>query len=120
MVVPVTPARLKPAIALADGLIFVARALARAAAEAAPPRRGPKRGATLRPGPRTPMWNALVLATRPHLAKWGEKSKLARILGVPPQRIHDYFGRQTAAPDAERVLLLLTWLAQREAGLSPG
>jgi hypothetical protein len=34
------------------------------------------------------------------------------MLGVPAQRVHDYFVRQSAMPDAERLLLLLGWLAQ--------
>ncbi len=34
------------------------------------------------------------------------------MLGVPAQRVHDYFIRRSAMPDTERVLLLLGWLAQ--------
>lgn len=104
--------RLKPAAVMADGLIFLTQRLARVAARQLP--RGPKRrNATLRPGPDTPMWNALVLSVRPHLRRRGEKTNLGRELGVPPQRIHEYFVARTATPDAERVLCVLRWLATR-------
>lgn len=97
----------------ADGLAFVARNLARAAARHVP--RTPKiRNATRRPGPDTPLWNALVLAVRRHLRRYGAKTNLGRELGVPPQRIHDYFVARTAAPDAERMLELLVWLSRRQ------
>ena len=105
---------------VADGLIWVAQELARIAATQVSARRVRRRGATLRPGASTPMWNALVQAVRPYLNKRGEKIKLGRILGVPPQRVHDYFVARTAAPDAERTLLLLHWLSQRRAGFQPG
>lgn len=116
--------RLKPVAAIADGLIFLTQQLARVAARQIP--RGPKRrNATLRPGPDTPMWNALVLSVRPHLRRRGEKTNLGRELGVPPQRIHEYFVARTATPDAERVLCILRWLATRpplatSARLRPG
>lgn len=77
-------------------------------------------GCTLKPGLDTPTWNALVEAVRPHLNKRGEKAQLARILLVHRGRVHDYFVRRTAMPDAERTLLLLQWLALRQAGRSPG
>jgi hypothetical protein len=72
-----------------------------------------RRNATLRPGPNTPLWNALVAAIRPHLRRRGEKINLGRELGVPPQRIHEYFVARTATPDAERTLDLVVWLARR-------
>jgi uncharacterized alpha-E superfamily protein len=56
----------------------------------------------------------------PWLGRYGEKSRLARVLGVPPQRVHDYFIARRAAPDAERTLLILHWLVQRRQGLHPG
>lgn len=104
---------------VADGLIWVARDLARAAANQLPPRVR-RRGATLRPGAATPMWNALVLAATPYLRKRGEKVRLARILGVPAPRLHEYLLAKSAMPDAERTLLLLHWVAQRRAGGTPG
>lgn len=71
-------------------------------------------GQTLRPGIDTPLWNALATRVRVHLNKRGSKSNLARILGVPRQRVNDYFVVGSQAPDAERTLQLLFWLIDRE------
>ena len=73
-------------------------------------------GQTLRPGPETPIWNELVKLAHPHLRKRGTKAALARALGVPRQRLHDYLKASTACPDAERTLLLLCWTAARSQG----
>lgn len=73
----------------------------------------PRRGATARPGIDTPLWLALVALVRPHLRVHGAKSLLARELGLDPSRISQFFGRRTAQPDAERILLLLGWLCRR-------
>jgi hypothetical protein len=62
------------------------------------------------------MWNALARLAQPYLGRYGEKSKLARILGVPPQRVHAYFVAHDQTPDAERTLVLIAWLAGRRAG----
>jgi hypothetical protein len=78
-----------------------------------------RRNATIRPGPNTPLWNALVDTVRPHLARHGEKINLGRELGVPPQRIHEYFVARTAAPDAERTLALVVWLARNSPRPTP-
>ncbi|HLP03411.1 MAG TPA: hypothetical protein VK163_15400 [Opitutaceae bacterium] len=75
---------------------------------------------TLRPGSNTPLWNSLVRITLPLLRKYGTKAQLARVLGLPRQRINDFFIERTAAPDAERTLLLLVWLAQRRRGKDLG
>lgn len=72
-----------------------------------------RRGATLRPGTDTPLWNAFVDYVRPHLHRHGAKTNLARVLGVPRQRVHEYFVTRTVMPDAERVLHLLAWLTAR-------
>ena len=112
------PPQLKPAAAIADGMVLLAQRLARVAARQASGARL-KRGATLRPGTETPMWNTLVLAVRPHLRKWGRKSNLGRELGVPPQRIHEYFVARTAIPDAERTLLIMRWLAVQSSPPAP-
>ena len=98
-----------------DPLVLLGEEMIRIAQRTAQPRPR-RRGATLRPGPQTPLWNALVALVRPRLGRYGEKSKLARILGVPPQRVHDYFISRRQAPDAERTLLLLAWLAHRIDG----
>jgi hypothetical protein len=103
---------------LAEALYQAAAVTARAAARAGK-RMIPRtvRGRTLRPGgSSTPLWNELLRRTRPHLRVRGEKAKLARILGLPRQRLHDFLNAETATPDAERTLLLLCWLVAREQG----
>lgn len=100
---------------LADAAEVTARKLAKRRAD----RRRVRRGSTLRPGTATPLWNEVVVAARPFLRHRGEKVKLGRFLGVPRQRINDYFVSRTACPDAERLLLLLQWLAARRAGKNP-
>lgn len=79
-----------------------------------------KRGATLRPGAGTPLWIALARAIAPHLRRRGEKTKLARVLGISPNRMFEYFNAQTAMPDAERALFLLLWLEARQQGRDRG
>jgi hypothetical protein len=83
-------------------------------------RRRPRRGGTLRPGPGTPLWNALVRAVHERFTgRRGEKVALGRFLGLPRQRIHDLLRRRSQMPDAERTLMLLAWLnAQRRAPLA--
>jgi hypothetical protein len=78
------------------------------------------RGEIRRPGSETPLWNALIAAVRPHLVKRGAKSNLARILGVPRQRIYDTITRPTVMPDAEMTLHLLLWLAHQNSPLPAG
>jgi hypothetical protein len=113
---PIHP-RIETVALVAEGLVHVAQTLARVAARRAPAIRA-GRFATLRPGAATPLWNALVVAVRAQLRRRGEKSNLARELGVPPQRVHEYFVARTAAPDAERTLVVLHWLATRPAPAS--
>ena len=79
-------------------------------------RRPPKRGLTLQPGPDTRLWNELVRQVWPLLRKRGSKAHLARILGVPRQRIQVCLKARTACLDAERTLLLLAWLAAQYRG----
>ena len=88
---------------------------ARLAAERRKEARRPRKGATLRPGDETPLWSAVVEKMRPHLRVRGAKANLARVLEVPRQRVHDYFVAGTQMPDAERMIHLLLWLANREA-----
>lgn len=104
--------QLRPALAIAEGMIYIVERLVRSAAHHVTPK-PPPRNATLRPGPATPMWNALVMAVRPHLRRRGAKINLGRELRLPPQRINEFFVARTAAPDAERTLELLRWLAAR-------
>lgn len=115
------PQRIPPQWAIPAGLALVlfeaAAASLRAAARRLEHERPKQRvGQTLRPGPATPLWNELIKQAQPHLRKRGQKVKLARILGVPRQRVNDYLRAQTACPDAERVLLLLCWIARRQQG----
>jgi hypothetical protein len=95
-------------------------ALARIARRHLKPRAPRPRNATLRPGVDTPLWLTLVATARPYLRRRGEKALLARVLGVHPARIHEFFISRTAAPDAERTLLLLQWLKAKQAGRSFG
>lgn len=78
--------------------------------------RRPRRGSTLRPGVQTPMWNALAAAVRARLTRYGEQAKLARLLGLPRQRVHELLNSRSHQPDAERTLLLLVWLQARAEG----
>jgi len=73
-------------------------------------------GATLRPGPNTPLWNTLVREALPLLRRRGSKAQLARILGVPRQRLQDCLKAKTACLDAERTLLLLCWITAQQRG----
>lgn len=103
-----------------DELVAAARASAarqRERARARQAARGrPRRGLTLRPGRETPLWNELVRQIRPHVRRYGSKAQLARLLGVPRQRLHDCLKAKSACLDAERTLLLLGWLAYFERG----
>ena len=82
--------------------------------------RRPRRGATLRPGVQTPLWNALAAAVRARLTRYGEQAKLARLLGLPRQRVHELLNARNHQPDAERTLLLLVWLQARAEGRDLG
>jgi hypothetical protein len=77
-------------------------------------------GATLRPGPATPLWNRLVAQVRPLLKHRGEKAQLARLLGVHRQAVSEFFASGSRMPDAERTLLLLEWLQARKRSGRPG
>jgi hypothetical protein len=108
---------LETALELGGVLVAAAEATARAVKQARAKARGP-RGETLHPGPETPLWNELSLVLRNQKWKWGEKANLARILGVPRQRVDDYIMGHRRLPDAERTLLLLHWLAARQKGIT--
>lgn len=76
-------------------------------------------GRTLRPGPDTPLWNELRVQLRPLLQNYGEQARLARLLGVPRQRVNDFVTGGGAMPDAERTLQLLAWLMAAKQGKPP-
>ena len=102
---------------LALALFEAAAASARAAAgRLQRPTAHHPQGAMLRPGPDTPLWNELAKQARGLLRKRGERAKLARLLGVPRQRITEYLRSNRTCPDAERTLLLLCWVARRQRG----
>ena len=72
---------------------------------------------SLRPGPTTtPVWNQLVRSAAPFFRRRGDKVKLARLLGISRQRLHQLLVARTACADAERTLLLLAWVTARRAG----
>jgi hypothetical protein len=112
-------ARLNRTLALADMLEIPAVALARELRRRMQPK-PQSRGATLRPGTETSLWNALAEAVAPHLRRRGEKIRLARVLGLHPARMHEFFIARTAMPDAERTLFLLLWLDQKRQGRDKG
>jgi len=115
-VLPFAPhPRIKIYFEIIDWLVAAAEESARRAA-AKLKRRPPKRGLALLPGPDTPIWNELVKQVAPLLRKRGSKIHLARILGVPKQRLHVCVKARTGCLDAERTLLLLAWLAARRQG----
>ncbi|HEY5550963.1 MAG TPA: hypothetical protein VIK52_03685 [Opitutaceae bacterium] len=75
-------------------------------------------GATLRPGKDTPLWNDLRKAVRASVRKYGDQAKLARVLGLPRQRVNSFLTGGKQMPDAERTLLMLGWLASIRDGRS--
>ena len=107
---------MKPLLPLMEILILAAEEAAKAARSAYKERTRRRRGSTLRPGADTPLWNELRAAAREQLSGYGAKARLARILGVPRQRVHQYLRAATACPDAERTLLLLAWVQARRNG----
>jgi hypothetical protein len=109
--------RLELPASIVLGLLEGAEAGIRAAALAGRrlfPRR--RRGLALHPGENTPLWNLLVNRANRHLKVRGSKNQLARLLGVPRQRIFDCLKARKACLDAERTLMLLGWVAGREQG----
>lgn len=98
-----------------DALIIAARETGFQVAKLA--RERPKQAyKTLQPGHDTPLWNELRRRIANHLGKRGEQILLARFLGVSRQRLHLMIKANSACPDAERTLLLLTWVVAREQG----
>lgn len=111
---PIHP-RLRPYVEIIEWLTDAAAESARRTAGKLK-RRPPKRGLTLQPGADTPLWNELVKQVTPLLRKRGSKVHLARILGVPKQRLHVCLKARTGCLDAERTLLLTAWLCARRQG----
>jgi DNA-binding transcriptional regulator YiaG len=65
------------------------------------------------------MWNALAARLRDHTRAYGSQARLARYLGVPRQRLHNFLAGRSRLPDAELTLRLLHWVAEAEAGRDP-
>jgi hypothetical protein len=101
------------ALALFDAATAAARAAARQGRRL-PSRR--QRGRTLQPGADTPLWNELLKQATPHLRKRGSKAHLARLLGLPRQRLQDCLKAHKACLDAERTLFLLCWISAKQQG----
>jgi hypothetical protein len=71
---------------------------------------------TRRPGEDTPMWNACAALLREELKPYGSRVRLARFLGIPKQRLSDYLKNGSRMPEAETLLQILNWLAQKQGG----
>ena len=111
---PIHP-RIKPYVEIIEWLTDAAAESVRRTAGKLK-RRPPKRGQTLLPGADTPLWNELVTQVTPLLRKRGSKVHLARILGVPKQRLQVCLKARKGCLDAERTLLLTAWLCARRQG----
>ena len=113
------PPRLAIALEIADPLIITAEAALSAARRAGARIRRKSIGGTLRPGSSTPLWNELARAVHAQATRYGDKARLARVLGVPRQRVDDYLVGHRRQPDAEHTLRLMQWLAARQRGVTP-
>ena len=71
---------------------------------------------TRRPGVDTPLWNACAALLRDELKPRGSKVRLARYLDIPKQRLSDFLKNGSRMPEAETLLQILNWLAQKQAG----
>ena len=101
---------------LADAVFSAAEWAALSARRQLRRRLARRNGHHLPPGPDTPLWNELAKAVQKQFRRRGDKARLARMLGLPRQRLHLLLVAKTACPDAERTLLLLAWLAARQHG----
>ena len=111
---PVHPA-LRPWLELGMMLAEVAGKGAIAAlSDLRPRRRGSYR--TRRPGVETPAWNCCAALLRAELRPLGAKVRLARYLGIPRQRLHNFLKDNSRLPDAELTLQMLHWLAEKRGG----
>lgn len=75
--------------------------------------------AARQPGCATPLWNVLASALKRELRPWGAKSRLARYLGIPRQRLYEFLTRKNHLPDAEVTLRLLHWLNETRRRRDP-
>jgi hypothetical protein len=98
------------------GLLY--DAAEKAATESAKALRPRRQGSytTRKPGVDTPMWDVCASLLRDELKSYGSQARLARYLGVPRQRLHNFLKGRSRLPDAEVTLQMLNWLAQKRAG----
>jgi hypothetical protein len=113
---PRFPRQLMISMDLSYALMSAAVKTAAAAAKGVQRLTRPRRGEVLKVGPETPLWNELSSEVKAQLTRRGEKAKLARILGIPRQRLYQLLNTNKGMPDAERTLLLLAWLHARNSG----
>lgn len=71
---------------------------------------------TRRPGYDTPLWNVCATLLRAELRARGSKVRLARYLGIPRQRLQDFLKARSRQPDAELLLRMLHWMAEKREG----
>jgi len=62
------------------------------------------------------MWNVCAALLREELKPYGSRARLARFLGIPKQRLSDFLKNGSRMPDAETLLRVLNWLAQKRVG----
>jgi hypothetical protein len=116
---PISHPRLEMFGTFAEAVFTTSAAMVAAAfkAPARPPRK--RGGDTLRPGARTPLWNALVTELKPLLKEHGAKANLGRVLGVPRQTVSMWLSSRSRMPDAERTLQLIAWILAKQSGKPP-
>ncbi len=105
--------------ALGDGFLMAAEAALRKASKARRRNRMSPTAPRRSPGPETPLWNLVVDRLRVELKPRGAKSRLARFLEVPPQRVTDWVTGKRRLPDAETLLRVLFWLHEVRLGRDP-
>jgi hypothetical protein len=113
------PSQLNLPAALGEILLQAGEEFGRRAREAYQIELRDRGGSTLRPGRETPLWNQLCASIRPYLEVHGAQAQLGRMLGIPRQRVHEFFRSRQSMPDAERVLQLVAWLGAVRAGQPP-
>ena len=62
----------------------------------------------------SPLFDRLLARVKRATSRYGEKSNLARYMGIPPQRVNDWFAGYTL-PNGETTLQLLEWVTAAEA-----
>lgn len=106
------------ALDLFDAAVRAARAAARKKRLRAA--RAAQRGWQLRPGRETPLWNELMRRVGGRMRRHGDQAHLARLLGLPRQRLNRCLTGKAAMLDAERTLLLVGWLVAQSEGREIG